>query len=85
MRGCAAGVEVRVGEVPEQEEAEHEEDEGDGTGDGDEPLLHVHWMIHQLSCRTRICDKYHRDGLKGGPVLLSNSQADISRNLGPTF
>ena len=29
----------------------------------------------------------YKDGLKGGPVLLSNSQAvaEISRNLGPAF
>ena len=27
----------------------------------------------------------YRDGLKGGPVLLSNSQAGLSRKFSPTF
>ena len=31
-----------------------------------------------------ICESY-RGGLKGGTVLLSNSQAEISRNLGSAF
>ena len=35
--------------------------------------------------RQRFLSRMHRDGLKGGPVLLCNSQAAVSRNLGPSF
>ena len=54
-----------------------------------EMIFHLVWWNVFLLLLNKICkdliSSLYIDGLKGGPVLLSNSQAEILCNLGPTF
>ena len=71
-------VRVREPEIlPGRREEVETEESGSKEGERDGPI------VSQRGGKVITSDSvsFYRDGLKGGPVLLSNSQAQIYRNL----